>query len=164
MAERGDLLVRLYDLPLHERPMPAGIEVRRLLPPERGILLDWIGSQFNGYWVSEAAVASSGHPISTWIAVENGQLLGFACHDATQRGFFGPTGVSPAARGKGIGEALLFATLRGMRELGYAYAIIGDPGPVDFYLKRLDAMLIPNSSPGVYRGMLRPGATGSDPR
>ena len=57
-------------------------------------------------------------------------------------------------RGQGVGEALLFATLRGMREAGYAYAVIGDPGPVEFYQKRLDAMLIPKSSPGIYRGML----------
>ena len=51
--------------------------------------------------------------------------------------------------------ALLFATLRGMREAGYAYAIIGGVGPVSFYQKRLDAILIPGSDPGIYRGMLR---------
>ncbi len=42
-----------------------------------------------------------------------------------------------------------------MREAGYAYAIIGDPGPVDFYRKRLDTIEIPNSKPGHYAGMLR---------
>ena len=42
-----------------------------------------------------------------------------------------------------------------MREAGYGYAVIGDPGPVDFYRKRLDALEIPNSKPGVYAGMLR---------
>ena len=98
----------------------------------------------------------SGHPVTTWIAVADGKMLGFACHDATAKGFFGPTGVSEAARGKGIGEALLFATLSGMREAGYAYAVIGDPGPMEFYKKRLDALSIPRSSPGLYRGMLRP--------
>lgn len=154
MTTRGDLLVRLYDLPDVGRALSPGIEVRRLLAPERGLLLDWIGARFNQLWVSEAAIASSSHPITTWVAVANGEFLGFACHDATQRGFFGPTGVSEAARGQGIGEALLFATLRGMREMGYAYAVIGDPGPVDFYMKRLDALFIPGSSPGIYRGMV----------
>ena len=42
-----------------------------------------------------------------------------------------------------------------MREAGYAYAVIGDPGPVAFYRKRLDALEIPNSEPGIYRGLLR---------
>ena len=154
-AERGDLLVRLYDLPVSDRPLPEGVVVRRVLPPERDIVLGWIGRNFDPLWVAEASVATSSHPLSTWIAVRDGELLGFACHDATQKGFFGPTGVSEAARGQGIGEALLFATLSGMREAGYAYAIIGDPGPVAFYRKRLDALLIPKSTPGIYRGMLR---------
>ncbi len=90
----------------------------------------------------------------TWIATRNDHLIGFACADATAKGFFGPTGVAEAERGKGTGEALLMATLRGMREAGYAYAIIGGAGPVDFYRKRLDAIEIPGSVPGIYRGML----------
>ena len=154
-----DLLVRLYDLP--EAPSgdklhAAGVSIRRALPPERGMVIEWIRRNFDAMWASEAAVAMSSHPLTTWIAVADGQMLGFACHDATAKGFFGPTGVSEAARGKGIGEALLFATLRGMREAGYAYAVIGDPGPIEFYQKRLDALSIPGSSPGLYRGMLRP--------
>jgi len=38
----------------------------------------------------------------------------------------------------------------GLRELGYAYAIIGGAGPVDFYVKTLGAIPIPGSSPGIY--------------
>jgi hypothetical protein len=33
--------------------------------------------------------------------------------------------------------------------------VIGDPGPVEFYRKRLDALEIPKSKPGIYAGMLR---------
>ena len=40
--------------------------------------------------------------------------------------------------------------LHALRELGYAYAIIGSAGPVDFYLRTLPAMLIPDSHPGIY--------------
>ena len=87
--------------------------------------------------------------------VKEGEILGFACHDATTKAFFGPTGVLESARGQGIGEAMLIATLRGMREAGYGYAIIGAAGPVAFYQKRLDAIEIPKSKPGVYAGMLR---------
>lgn len=155
-----DLLIRLYDLPQDAaaaRLAAAGVVVRRALPPERELVLDWIGARFPRIWVSEAAVALSHLPVRCWIAVKDEQLVGFACHDATAKGFFGPTGVDAEARGQGIGEALLLATLKGMREAGYAYGVIGAPGPLDFYKRRLDAFEIPGSEPGAYRGMLRPG-------
>jgi predicted N-acetyltransferase YhbS len=88
------------------------------------------------------------------IAVRNQQILGFACYDGTAKGFFGPTGVDEAERGQGLGEALLMATLHAMSGAGYAYAIIGDPGPVSFYTSRLDALEIPKSKPGFYAGLL----------
>jgi hypothetical protein len=154
MASEGDLLVRLYDLPPAPQP-PLGVMIRRSMPPEHRIVLDWIEENFSKGWAAEAQVAMSAHPVTCWIATENNAIIGFACADATARGFFGPTGVSATARGRGIGEALLFATLHGMRELGYGYAVIGSPGPIGFYKRRLDAWLIPNSDPGIYRGLLR---------
>ncbi len=154
MASEGDLLVRLYDLPPAPLP-PAGVTIRRSMPPEHRIVLDWIEANFSKGWAAEAQVAMSALPVTCWIATENDTIIGFACADATAKGFFGPTGVGETARGRGIGEALLFATLYGMRELGYGYAIIGSPGPIGFYKRRLDAWLIPNSDPGIYRGLLR---------
>lgn len=154
----SDLLVRLYDLPAFAAEANvalAGVVVRRAIPPERQVILDWIIAQFSAGWASETSVALSSLPITCWVAVKDSELLGFACHDATAKGFFGPTGVLESARGQGIGEALLIATLKGMREAGYAYAVIGDPGPVEFYRKRLDALEIPHSKPGIYAGMLR---------
>lgn len=153
----SDLLVRLYDLPpfaSEQKVAAAGVVVRRALPPERTIVLDWIGTHFSGYWVSEAAGCMSQQPPTLFVAIENRTLIGFACYDGTAKGFFGPTGVDEAARGRGIGETLLIVTLRAMREAGYAYAVIGDPGPVEFYRKRLDVLEIPKSSPGIYAGML----------
>ena len=153
-----DLLVRLFDLPespATTRVANAGIVIRRALPLERDIVIDWMRPRFYPGWSGEAALAMSQLPVTLWIATRGQTLLGFACHDATARGFFGPTGVDEAARGQGIGEALLFATLRGMREAGYGYAVIGDPGPVAFYQRRLDAMEIAGSTPGIYAGMLR---------
>jgi GNAT superfamily N-acetyltransferase len=153
----ADLLVRLYDLPVfeaEEKVRRAGVTVRRAIGPERQVILDWIGVHFSTHWVSEAALGMSQQPTTTYIAVKDDKLLGFACYDTTAKGFFGPTGVDEAARGQGIGEALLIATLKGMREAGYAYAVIGDPGPVAFYQKRLDALEIPKSKPGIYSGML----------
>jgi len=158
----GDLLVRLYDLPevaSEAKVAASGIVIRRALPPERHRLTDWITKHFSRGWVSEVEMAMSHLPVTCWIAVKDNAILGFACHDATAKGFFGPTGVDEAARGQGIGEALLMATLRGMLEYGYGYAVIGSPGPVEFYKRRLDAMDIPKSDPGIYAGMLRGSAS-----
>ncbi|MDP1732142.1 MAG: GNAT family N-acetyltransferase [Devosia sp.] len=154
----SDLLVRLYDLPESEaeaRVKAAGIMVRRAIPPERYYILDWVRQHFHDIWAGEAALALSQLPVTLWVAVREGKLLGFACHDTSAKGFFGPTGVDEEERGQGIGEALLIATLKGMREAGYGYAVIGDPGPVEFYRKRLDALEIPKSKLGIYAGMLR---------
>ena len=154
----ADLLVRLYDLPefaAEAKVRTAGIVVRRALPPEGHDILEWIAARFSVRWVSEARLTLTQQPPTIYIAVADGKLLGFACYDATAKGFFGPTAVDEAARGQGIGETLLIVTLRAMREAGYGYAVIGDPGPVEFYTRRLDALEIPKSKPGVYAGMLR---------
>jgi hypothetical protein len=57
-------------------------------------------------------------------------------------------------RGRGIGKALLFASLWGLRELGYVYGIIGGAGPVEFYEKAVGAIVIPDSEPGIYANPL----------
>ena len=59
-----------------------------------------------------------------------------------------------AERGRGIGTALLLATLHAMRDAGYMYAIIGGAGPVGYY-EKVGAAVIPDSEPSrAYQGML----------
>jgi GNAT superfamily N-acetyltransferase len=149
----SDLLVKLYGLP-PERTV-AGVDIRRALPPEKHAVGAWVGATFGPRWSSEGSVAFSGHPIGVHIAVVDGELIGFACWDATARGFFGPEGVAEAWRGKGVGAALLLQCLHAMRAHGYAYAIIGGVGPRAFYEKIVPVMEIPGSSPGIYHGVLR---------
>lgn len=159
-----DMLVKLYALPdlqtaiTHQQNQ--NITIRRAIAPEKHLVLAWIREHFSEFWVSECDVAFANTPISCFLAVDSsagqGQLIGFACYDATARAFFGPTGVSEAARGRGAGKALLLAALHDMRQQGYGYGIIGGVGPVEFYEKAVGATVIPDSSPGVYGGMLRP--------
>jgi GNAT superfamily N-acetyltransferase len=101
------------------------------------------------------SVGFANKPISVYIATIDRRLVGFAAYECTRRAFFGPTGVLESARGKGIGKALLFAALFGLREMGYVYAIIGGAGPVRFYQKTVDAIVIPDSEPGIYADSLR---------
>jgi len=153
-----DMLVKLYDLPdsrtLLERLAKAGISVRRALAPEKHKVTAWIRDNFSEGWVSETEVAFSRQPVSCFIAVKDGRITGFACHDATCRNFFGPTGVTPKARKSGIGTALLLACLEDMKQQGFGYAIIGGVGPADYYAKAVGAVLIEGSEIGVYRGLL----------
>jgi GNAT superfamily N-acetyltransferase len=153
------MLVRLYDLPDHTALVSAlaadGVEIRRVLPPEKRVLSAWVLEHFSPGWASECERALNNWPVSCFIAVDNGAILGFACYDATCLGFFGPTGVSAAARGRGVGKALLWVTLRAMREHGYGYGVIGGVGPAEFYAKAVGAEIIADSTPGIYRGLVQ---------
>lgn len=154
-----DYLVNLSTLPPDtqspERMAQGGITIRRALPPELRLIVGWVGKHFSEGWASETTVAMTRQPPTCFIATRNQELVGFACHEATARGFFGPTGVAEDVRGLGIGRALLFASLTDMKAMGYAYAVIGDVGPSEFYEKAVGATPIPNSAPGIYAGMLK---------
>ena len=153
-----DYLVNLSllspDPQLDARLKAAGVTIRRALAPELELATNWIREKFSAGWSSETAIAFSRQPPSCFLATRDGKLVGFACYDSIARGFFGPTGVDEAARGAGIGHALLLATLLDMRTLGYGYGIIGDVGPSAFYERTVGATQIPNSEPGVYAGLL----------
>lgn len=153
-----DMLVKLYDLPdsraSFERLREQGIHVRRALAAEKHKVSGWVRENFADGWASETEIAFGRQPICCFIAIQRGRIMGFACHDATCRNFFGPTGVKPEARKNGIGTALLFACLDDMRQQGFAYAIIGGVGPTAYYSKAVGAIPIEGSEPGVYRGLL----------
>lgn len=153
-----DMLVKLYELPLLqpqlEQQLEHNIIIRRVIVAEKHFVLAWVKQHFSDYWISETDVAFTRQPASCFIATQEGEIIGFACYDVTAKGFFGPTGVSEQARGKGTGKALLIATLHDMFAQGYGYGIIGGVGPADFYNKSVGATLIPDSSPGLYAGML----------
>lgn len=149
-----DLLVKLYDLPEARirSTTPATTEpgVRRCMASEKRRVVGWVDDRFGDGWASECDVAFARQPIACLIALEDGRLVGFACYDSTRRNFFGPIGIDPGYRQRGIGRALLLATLRAMADVGYAYAIIGGAGPTAFFEACLEVFPIPLSTPGIY--------------
>ena len=152
-----DMLVKLYELPSWEEKVKKltekGIKVRRAIPPEKAKILDWIEDKFQKAWRSEADVAFSRSPLNIFIAYREEEILGFACYDTTAKGFFGPTGVSEKARGDGIGTVLLLRSLAALKESGYAYAVIGGAGPVEYYKKVCNASVIEGSENSIYQDM-----------
>lgn len=155
-----DMLVRLMELPdapeLEKRLLEKEkIVFRRAIAPEKHLVSEWVMEQFGAYWKSEVEVAFSRQPISCWIAQRGNELLGFACYECTARNFFGPTGTKESERGKGIGKVLLIKSLESLREMGYAYAIIGGVGPAEFYEKAVGAKIIESSEVSIYQHLLR---------
>ncbi|OGR01353.1 MAG: GNAT family N-acetyltransferase [Deltaproteobacteria bacterium RIFOXYD12_FULL_50_9] len=155
----SDMLVKLYNLPEVEpyarKLKEQGTVVRRAMAYEKHQIVQWVQMTFGAGWASESDIAFSNHPISCFIAVEAGKIMGFACYDCTCRDFFGPTGVVAKKRGRGIGRTLLLSSLHAMAANGYAYAIIGSVDSAEFYKKTAGAEEIQGSSPGIYRDGLK---------
>ena len=147
----ADLLVNLLKLPTFDEDS----RVRRAQPFELTPVRRFVETNFSRSWADEISVGFARQPVSIFVATIERELVGFAAYDCTRRGFFGPTGVIPAARSQGLGKALLLASLSALREMGYVYAIIGNAGPVHFYQKTVGAIVIPDSEPGIYTDRLK---------
>lgn len=152
-----DLLVALYNLP----PRTEGegrigdVVIRRANTFELSRVRRFIAEHFSEQWADEMAATFARQPVTGFIAVDDGRVVGFAAYDATRRAFFGPMGVAYSHRGRGLGKALLTAAMWGLADLGYVYGIIGAAGPSAFYEKTVGAIPIPNSWPGTYTDLLR---------
>jgi len=149
-----DLLVNLLKLPGLDSDNESYV-IRRAQPFELSPVREFIQRNFGAPWADEVSVGFARKPVSVFVATIDRHLVGFSAYECTRRGFFGPTGVLNNARGRGIGKALLLASLNGLRDMGYVYAIIGGVGPVRFYQKAVGAIVIPDSEPGIYSDLLK---------
>lgn len=157
-----DMLVSLLDLPplepLLEELRKEKIVIRQTFSFEITPVKTFVVENFGGGWADEISVGFANKPVSIYIAIDKSEekpkIVGFGAYECTCRDFFGPTGVAESHRKRGIGRALLIACLHGLRDMGYAYGIIGGAGPQDFYNKACGATPIEGSVPGIYRDML----------
>src|SRR5262247_2431971 len=150
-----DLLVNLLKLPAREELAEPGINIRRAQPFELTPVREFIRNNFSIAWADEVSVGFARQPVTVFIATREQKIVGFAGYECTRKAFFGPTGVDETERGRGIGKALLIESLWGLRELGYVYGIIGGAGPVEFYQQAVNAVIIPDSEPGIYTDLLK---------
>ncbi|WP_437942449.1 GNAT family N-acetyltransferase [Sorangium sp. So ce341] len=150
----SDMLVNLLKLPPLEPALEAmrqaSVVVRRAAPYEITRVRRFVEQHFTTAWADEISVGYANKPVSVYLAIRGGEVIGFSAYECTRRGFFGPTGVADSERGQGVGKALLLASLHGLAQMGYAYGIIGGVGPAEFYARTVGATLIPDSTPGVY--------------
>lgn len=150
----ADMLVKLYasELISNEKELSEeGIFIKKASIIDKNTILNFITDNFpdEPVWANECEYAMFNNPISCHIAIKSGEVIGFSCYDATARGFFGPMGVKEIYRKKGVGRELLIRSLLSMKEIGYAYAIIGWPAgrAIEFYKKTVNAILIEDSPP-----------------
>lgn len=140
-----DMIVDLYQPIITE--VESVYQIKRVLSPNSDKVLEFIETHFSKGWVSEAKAGLYKNNPTCFVAVDKGIIIGFACYDATAKGYFGPTGVDESYRGKSVGKALLLHTLTAMRYDGYGYGIIGGVQPMTrkFYAKASGAIAIENS-------------------
>ena len=152
-----DMLVNLYELPkecVEYQKLKKEIDFRRPLAAEKYLVIKWVEENFGNGWKSEVDVSFSKNPITTFIAVKDGKIIGFSTYDSAYLNFLGPMGVSKGYRKRGLGKVLLYLALKSMKEMGYAYAIIGGVGPAKFYEITFGAKIIKGSDPRIYKGIL----------
>lgn len=149
-----DLLVKLYALPSAAANPTPGVSIRRALAAEKQLVSKFVMKTFGPGWASECEVSFARMPVACFIAVARDTICGFACYDATARGYFGPLGVAEDYRRRRVGSALLTNALKDMAAHGYGYAIIGGATESQFY-RSVGAIEIPDSTPGLYSGMLK---------
>ncbi|HEV7426049.1 MAG TPA: GNAT family N-acetyltransferase [Thermoanaerobaculia bacterium] len=126
-----------YNLVATNLPTEIPQDVMRVSTQSREPLLTFIEKEFGRIWRFEASNAGD----NLFFVEVDGNIAGFAAHDANNRGlgFFGPTGVARAHRGRGLGAALLRASLADLQCLGYERAIIPWTDALDFYRKACGA-------------------------
>src|SRR5712692_2538814 len=115
-----DMLVNLLKLlplePLLDELKEADVNIRRAQPFEIAPVREFIEKNFSVAWGDEISVGFANKPVTVSIATSDSRVVGFAGYECTRKAFFGPTGVAEDQRGRGVGKALLIASLWGLRE------------------------------------------------
>lgn len=143
----ADMIVDLREFFATQRAEDSGesrdVNVRRAEEADRERLATFITAEFGERWARGMSVAYARKPTSSFVAIRDDEIIGFAFYDIAFLGYFGAMGVRETDRGCGVGARLLLLALGDMARKGYAYAIIGDVGPIDFYKKVCGAIVIP---------------------
>ncbi len=112
-----DMLVNLLKLSPHDELLANlrknGIIIRRARPYEITRVREFVESNFSSLWADEITVGYANKPVSVYIAIQDGEVVGFGAYECTQRAFFGPTGVLESMRGQGVGSSSEWKKIEG---------------------------------------------------
>ena len=160
MDAGNDILIRLYGAEDHAADFAAlrerGIAIKLAMDVNASEIEAFVRDNFSAIWADEARFALMRR--TCYIAVEGTRLVGFACIQATAPEFFGPIGVLPDCRGRGIARALLHRAVLAMREKGYKYMVAGAVrGPMARIIARHYGTIEIPDSIGSYGDLIDPG-------
>ena len=146
MSSPRDMVVPLKDYEFLSI-LTSNINYRKAEQNDAASLKAFVESEFGDRWLDSIENGFLQDNIPIFIALVDNQIIGFACFDVVRKrkGLFGPMGTSLSNRVQGIGYNLLHHCLREMQEKGYEYAIIGQAGPLEFYEKACNAIVIPRN-------------------
>lgn len=139
-----DMVISLEDY-LFPEIDKKGLTFRKAESNDFVSLKYFIEKEFGSGWLTAVENGFTKAEIPIYIAVDCGEIIGFAGFDIVRnkKGLFGPMGMSFTKRIQGIGYTLLHCCLKEMKEIGYEYAVIGQAGPIEFYEKSCNAVVIP---------------------
>jgi len=142
-----DMIVPLKDYSFPTIPT-SNLTIRKAKQSDTARLKNFVEKEFGKGWIVSIENGFSQEDVPIFIALEGQEIMGFACFDVVRgkKGLFGPMGTSFSNRVQGIGYTLLHYCLYEMKEIGYEYAVIGEAGPIEFYEKACNAVVIPKTS------------------
>ncbi len=120
-----------------------GIEVRRARVEDKELIERFFAADFGDGWLAEVRRAMKLDPPGVHLALRDSVIVGFSAHSTMNRewGNFGPMGTVESARGKGIGQVLLYRCLRDLKTAGFTSAVIPWIGPHRFYCNLLNCAI-----------------------
>ena len=122
------------------RAKKQGFEIRRAVKSDWDGVEKFLKTNW-ACWIEEARSSFLNDPITMFICIHENEVVGFCGYEGNNRGlgWFGPMGVSPVTRGKGVGAIVCKLCLEEIARLGHEKAIIPWVGPVRFYDKVCNA-------------------------
>lgn len=122
----------------------SSITFRRATQNDEIELCNFISSEFNKGWADNVSNGFRRKIPPIFVAFDGNKIVGFSAYDVVKnkKGLFGPMGISISHRDMKIGYNLLHLSLNDMNKSEYAYAIISEAGPLEFYEKACGATLI----------------------
>jgi predicted N-acetyltransferase YhbS len=124
-----------------KRLAAEGVTVRRAEPADVDALVAFARREFGNTWGAEIADSIGRPGAGCHVALRGAEILGFAAYGSSRPSWFGPMGTAHAARGLGVGGALLRRCLRDQHAAGVRRSEIGWVGPVPFYARNAGARI-----------------------